>query len=146
MNDFYVFTISIECAQKIPQGMRNDLSKGGFNLTKWNSSGPEFLNSLEPKIRLHQDNALPQNHKVLGLPWKAALDCYVNECKLMLKNQITGNVTQRLLLKLAASLFDCLGFIARLTIRNQKALQAAWNPGSKWNTPILQDNIRISIS
>ena len=85
MDDLYISTNSLEGAQKIMQGMRNVLSKGGFNLTKWNSSSPEFLNSMEHKIRLHPDNALPQNQKVLGLPWNAALDCYVIESKLLQK-------------------------------------------------------------
>ena len=94
MDDLYISTNSLEGAQKILQGMRNVLSKGGFNLTKWNSNSPQFLNSVEAKIRLHPDNALPQKQKVLGLPWNAALDCYVIESKLLQKIQITGNITQ----------------------------------------------------
>ena len=122
--------------------MRTVLSKGGFNLTKWNSSSPEFLNSIEPKIRLHPDNARLQNQKVLGLPWNAALDCYVIESKLLQKIHIRGNVTQRVLLKFAASLFDPLGFIAPLTIR--LVLQATWNHGPKWDKPLLLDIIQDS--
>ena len=75
--------------------MRKIFSKGGFKLTKWNSSSPVFLNSKEPKLRLHPNNALLQNQEVLGLPWNAALDFYVNEGELLQKIQITGNVTQR---------------------------------------------------
>ena len=116
MDDLYVSTNSFEGAQKILQGMRNFLSKGSFNLNKWNSNSPEFLSSLEPKIKLHPKNALPQNQKVIGLPWNAALDCYVIESKLIQKIQIRGHVTQRALLKLVASLFNPLGFIAPLTI------------------------------
>ena len=142
MDDLYVSTNLLEDAQKILQGMRKVLSKGGFNLTKWNSSSPEFLNSIEPKIWLHPDNALPQYQKVLGLPWNAALDCYVIESKLLQKVQISGNVTQRVLLKLVASLFDPLGFIAPLTIRLRKVLQAAWNHGPKWDKLLLLDNIQ----
>ena len=142
MDDLYISTNSLEGAQKILQGIRNVHSKGGFNLTKWNSSSPEFLNSTEPKIRLHPDNALPQNQKVLGLPWNAALDCYVIESKLLQKIRITGNVTQRVLLKLAVSLFDPLGFIAPLKIRLRKVLQATWNHGPKWDKPLLLDKIQ----
>ena len=72
--------------EKNLQGVRNFLSKVGLKPTKWNSSSPEFLNSLESEIRLHPENALPPNQKVLGLPWNAALDCYVIERKLLQKN------------------------------------------------------------
>ena len=41
-----------------------------------------------------------------------------------------------------ASLFDPLGFIAPLTIRLRKVLQAAWNHGPKWDKPFLLDNIQ----
>ena len=43
MNDLHVSTNSLDGAQKIVQGMKNVLSKGRFNLTKWNSSSTEFL-------------------------------------------------------------------------------------------------------
>ena len=102
--DLYVSTNSLEGAQKILQGMRKIHSKGGFKLTKWNSSSPVFLNSIEPKIILHPNNALPQNQKVLGLLWNAALDFYVTESELLQKIQITGKVTRRVLFKLVASL------------------------------------------
>ena len=62
--------------------MRKVLSKGRFNLTKCNSSCPVSLSSLEPKMRLHPENALPQNQKVLDLTWDAALDCNVIQSKL----------------------------------------------------------------
>ena len=72
----------------------------------------------------------------------AALDCYVIESKLLQEIQISDNVTQRVLLKLVASLFDPLGFIEPLTIRLRKVLQAAWNHGPKWDKPLLLNNIQ----
>ena len=45
-------------------------------------------------------------------------------------------VTQRKLLRFVASIFDPLGFIAPLTIRVRKSLQAAWNHGPKWDKPL----------
>ena len=62
--------------------------KGGFNLTKWNSSSPDSLISIEPKLKLRPDNALAQSQKVLGLPWIAALDCYVIESKPLQKTRL----------------------------------------------------------
>ena len=117
--------------------MRNVLTKGCFNLTKWNSSSPEFLNSIEPKIRLHPDKTLPQNQKVLGLPWNAALDCYVIESKFLQKIQITGNVAQRVLLKLAASLFDAPGVHCASYNSSTKSFTSHLEPCSKMRqTPL----------
>ena len=42
-------------------------------------------------------------------------------------------VTLRKLLRFVASTFDPLGFIAPLTIRVRKSLQATWNHGPKWD-------------
>ena len=97
---------------------------------------------LGPAIRLHPMNTLPQKQEVFALPWNAALDCYVIENKLKQKIQITGNVTQRVLLKFVASSFDPLGFIAPLTVRLSKVLQAICNHDPKWDKPLLLDNIQ----
>ena len=111
--------------------MRANLSRGGFNLTKWNSNSSEFLETVEPGIRLDPSKVQPQIQKVLGLPWNPITDCYVIETKLLRKNKINEDITQRKLLRFVTSLFDPLGFIAPLTIRRRKDLQAAGNQGPK---------------
>ena len=45
-------------------------------------------------------------------------------------------VTLRKFLRFNASIFDPLGFMAQLTIRVRKSLQAAWNHGPKWDKPM----------
>ena len=65
IDDHFVLTNSLEIVQKILQVLRYVLSKGCFSLTKWISSSPELLNLLEPKIRLHSENAPPQHQKDL---------------------------------------------------------------------------------
>ena len=59
MDDLYVATDSIEKAQRILREMRATLSRRGFNLTKWNSNSSEFLETLEPGIRLHSSKIQP---------------------------------------------------------------------------------------
>ena len=54
MGDLYVATDSIEKAQRILHEARATLSRGGFNLTKWNSNFSEFVETVEPGIRLEQ--------------------------------------------------------------------------------------------
>ena len=79
MDDFSVATYSIEKAQRILREMRATLSRRGFNLAKWNSNSSEFLETLEPGIKLHSSKIQPQNQKVLGLPWNPITDCYMIE-------------------------------------------------------------------
>ena len=126
--------------------MRATLSRGGFNLTKWNSNSSDFLETLEPGIRLDPSNVQPKNQKVLGLPWNPITDFYMIETKLFRKINFNEDITQRKLLRFVASLFDPLGFIAPLTIRMRKVLQAAWNHGPKWDKPLLVQNFPDFVS
>ena len=146
MDDLYVATDSIGKAQRILREMRATLSRGGFNLTKWNSNSSEFLETVEPGIRLDQSKVQPQNQKVLGLPWNPITDCYMIETKLFRKINLIEDITQRKLLRFEASLFDPLGFIASLTIRLRKVLQAAWNQGPTWDKPPLVKNFPDFVS
>ena len=91
-------------------------------------------------------NVQPQNQKVLGLPWNPITDFYMIETKLFRKINFNEDITQRKLLRFVASLFDPLGFIAPLTIRLRKVLQAAWNHGPKWDKPLLVQNFPDFVS
>ena len=117
--------------------MRATLSRGGFNLTKWNSNSSEFLETVEPGIRLDTSKVQPQNQKALGLPWNPITDRSMIETMLFRKINLNEDITQRELLRFVASLFDPLGFIPSLTIPLRKVLQAAWNQGPKWDKPTL---------
>ena len=100
MDDLYVATDSVEKAQRILREMRATLSRGGFNLTKWNSNSSEFLETVDPGIRLDPSKVHPQNHKVLGLPWNPITDCHMIETKLFRKINLNEDITPRKLLRL----------------------------------------------
>ena len=115
---------------------------GGFNLTKWNSNSAAFLQqvSRDQLLLLNTNEASPQIQKVLGLPWNAKTDTYVIEKNFFKKFPLDNTmVTQRKLLRFystAPRFYSPLGFIAPLTIRVRKSLQAAWNHGPKWDKPL----------
>ena len=140
MDDLYYATDSIEKAQRILREMRATLTRGGFNLTKWNSNSSEFLETVEPGIRLDPSEIQPLNQKVPGLSWNPIDDCYMIETKLFRNIKLNEDITQRKLQRFVASLFDPLGFIAPLTIRRRKVLQTAWNQGPTWDKPLLVQN------
>ena len=54
MDDLYVATDSVEKAQRTLREMRSILSRGGFNLTKWNSINSEFFETVNSSIRFDQ--------------------------------------------------------------------------------------------
>ena len=113
MDDLYVATDatdSIEKAQRKLGEKRATLSRGGFNLSKWNSNSSEFLETVEPGIRLDPSSVQPQKQKALGLPWNPITDCYMIETELFRKIKLNEDITQRKLLRFVASLFDPLGF------------------------------------
>ena len=61
------------------------------------------------------------------------------------KFQPKKEITQRILLKFVASIFDPLGFAAHLTIRLRKILQSVWSQGPKWDKVIEPSSIPDSI-
>ena len=65
MNDLNVSTNSHKGVQKTLQGIKNCHSKGGFNLSKWNSSSTEILNLLELKSECIQTTLSLRTKKYL---------------------------------------------------------------------------------
>ena len=137
MDDLYISTDDVEKAVNIMSSTKACLSLRGFNLTKWNSNSAAFLQQVSRDQLLNTNEASPQIQKVLGLPWNAKPDTHVIEKKLFKKFPLDNTiVNQRKLLRFVASIFDPLGFIAPLTIRVRKSLQAAWNHGPKMGQTI----------
>ena len=136
-DDLYISTDDDEKAVNIMSSTKACLSLGCFNLTNWNSNSAAFLQQVSRDQLLNTNEASPQIQKVLGLPWNAKTDTHLIEKKLFKKFPLDNTmVTQRKLLRFVASIFDPLGFIAPLTIRVRKSLQAAWNHGPKWDKPL----------
>ena len=108
MDDLYISTDDVEKAVNIVSSTKACLSLGGFNLTKWNSNSAALLQQVSRDQLLNTNDASPQIQKV----------CCIQQ-----------------ILRFVASIFDPLGFMAPLTIRVRKSLQAAWNHGPKLDKP-----------
>ena len=132
MDDLFISTENVEKSLKIMSSTKACLSLGGFNLTKWKSNSAAFLQQVSRDQLLNTNEASPQIHKVLELPWNAKTDNYVIEKKLFKKCPLDNTmVTQRKLLWFVVPIFDPLVFIAPLTIPVRESMQAAWNHGPK---------------
>ena len=137
MDDLYISTDDVEKAVDIMSSTKACLSLWDFNFTKWNSNSAAFLQQVGRDQLFNTNQSSPQIQKLLKLPWNAKTDTYVIEKKLFKKFPMDKTmVTQRKLLRFVASIFDPIGFIAPLTIRVRKNLQATWHHGPKWNKPL----------
>ncbi|XP_070170890.1 uncharacterized protein [Polyergus mexicanus] len=92
---------------------------GGFPLAKWQSNHPELFQALpmdDATVEPHSDNT---QGKILGLTWQPHLDQFVFQSKASNRPVIT----KRTILSEVAQLFDLLGFLSPVIIREKTLLQ-----------------------
>ncbi|XP_067047620.1 uncharacterized protein [Acropora muricata] len=141
VDDFLGGADSTEKAREIYKNSKDIMSKGGFNLRKWNSNSEEvidMINSAEksretftPKsVDFTQDDesfaksmvgpAVNQDGKfvkVLGVNWNTKADEFLFNFTELVKFANTLPVTKRSLLKISAKVFDPLGFLSPYVIQ-----------------------------
>lgn len=120
---------SEEEAYNIQQELISLLNLGGFTLHKWASSNNSLLNNLLPNKNINFND--DSSHKVLGLEWSPKNDCFC------FKYSFIDTVnTKRSVLKLLASIFDPVGFIAPCTFIAKCILQDLWKLSIGWDDKI----------
>ncbi|XP_078374406.1 uncharacterized protein LOC144657946 [Oculina patagonica] len=144
VDDFLGGADSIKKAQEIYENSKEIMSKGGFNLRKWNSNSEEVLDIInskdkslascttktDPTAEFSQDDESyakstvgPADNqgdklvKVLGVNWNTKGDEFLFNFTELIKLANTLSVTKRSLLKISAKIFDPLGFLSPYVIR-----------------------------
>ena len=116
------------------------LKLGIFKLTKFISNTPHLLDEIEnndhfcqPKIIQVSDEEASSH--VLGLKWDHRKDTLV--VSQGTKCGESNKVTQRLVLRLVAKVFDPIGLVAPLTVTARLLLKDIWRlSGQNWNNTL----------
>ncbi|VDI00805.1 Hypothetical predicted protein, partial [Mytilus galloprovincialis] len=103
-------------------------ANAGFNLRSW-ASNSEMLQEFARKDSVVDNDKII---KVLGLKWNAEKDTITFAKKDALGNKNKA-VTKRDVLKQTSRIYDPLGILSPITVRNKMFLQELWKNGLDWD-------------
>ncbi|XP_073944637.1 uncharacterized protein [Choristoneura fumiferana] len=128
---------AIEAHEQLQQVM----SKCGFDLQKWSSNSPEFMNALQPEKR-EKSPTLDMNRKncikTLGIIWETDKD-NLKVTQKQIDHKSIEPVTKRTILSQIASLFDPLGWLAPAIIIAKMFMQKLWLAKLHWDEDLPED-------
>jgi len=165
LNRLYADDLSYGCetvdeALDIYRKAKDIMRKGGFNLRKWNSNNKDFLGQIMKSedqmvtqqlplggINVHEDDESYTKYavgnpsgggvsKVLGVNWDHEVDLFQLELSHVIKCSKNLPPTKRSLLRLAAMIFDPLGFISVFTINLKAFFQELCLNKLAWDEPL----------
>nr|XP_055033759.1 uncharacterized protein LOC129422083 [Misgurnus anguillicaudatus] len=125
-------------AKEIVDGLRQLLSKGGFEIRQWACNVPTVIQHLPPEARsANSERWLAQStadlqELTLGLRW----NCISDTLGYNLRSVETVEPTMRNIYKTLASQYDPLGFITPFTTRAKVIIQDLWKHNLGWDDPI----------
>ena len=137
VDDCLVSVETEEKAVKLSTELKNLLSRGGFNLTKWLSNRPRVLKFIPIEERVKQLKDLDLNHdalpvdRALGVSWDVERDCF--GYKLSYKDK---PLTRRGLLSIVSSIYDPLGYANPFIMRARLLLQELTRLKLGWDEPV----------
>ncbi|XP_022102055.1 uncharacterized protein LOC110985381 [Acanthaster planci] len=129
MRNFYVDDCLVSLATeveaiRVSRELRELLSRGGFQLTKWLSNSPQVLESTPQEDRAVGVRGLDLNHealpteRALGMQWDVETDCFGYKV-----SQREKPLTRRGLLSIVSSIYDPHGFASPFTLLAKKIVQ-----------------------
>ena len=138
-DDFLRSFTSVSEAQQFVDGLQTHLRSAGMELAKWKTSSRELADHLqrrgvpEAAVNLETGKLL----KILGISWHPAEDTFHFALEHVIEQARSGNIgTKRLTLKLVASIYDPLGWLAPYLIRGKLCLRALWAEDLQWDDPL----------
>ena len=133
---------AIETYQKV----RDNLIKGGFNLTKWITSDDEVKSQIPETDRstkvVKTFEAEPQSSSILGLNWNLDTDSLI-VCR-ETEQEVPAQITQRIVLSFVSAVFDPLGICSPFTIRMRFLLKSIWAAmGQAWDKELSAEHSKL---
>lgn len=83
-----------------------------------------------------EDKSQLEQPKLLGIMWNTSSDNFTIKCNI----QILRKITKRSLLHANASIYDPLGWLAPLMIRNKVFLQSLWKKDYSWDEELIEED------
>ena len=141
VDDFLAGARNCEEAIKLVKNMREIMEMGGFNLTKWQSTSAQVMESIpnncRGKVGCEQQSFGGEN-VVLGIKWSLETDEFYFDSGTL---ELNKPVTKRGLLAVTNSVYDPLGFLAPAILEARVIYRSACRERSDWDEP-LSDLIR----
>ncbi|XP_074115116.1 uncharacterized protein LOC141537834 [Cotesia typhae] len=130
---------TIELLNEIAQQLNNMCASACLPLDKWKSNSQEFIipsaSELKDESTVHIfDDSLS---KVLGISWSSSQDQFTFQGTI----SETNSITKRTILSEVAQLFDPLGLISPVVIREKILLQQLWLEKLDWDDQLCPDTI-----
>ncbi|XP_028418032.1 uncharacterized protein LOC114542779 [Dendronephthya gigantea] len=130
-----------EEAIKLSKELRELLSLGGFNLTKWLSNSRRVIESLPEAERAAQVKDLDFDkvpiERALGVRWNVSSDTF--GFAIVIKDR---PATKRGILSIVSSIYDPLGFVAPYILSAKLILQELCRLKLDWDDKIPDENLK----
>ncbi|KAM8714852.1 hypothetical protein ACLKA7_001255 [Drosophila subpalustris] len=125
------------CGHNTAEGLLKEevteiLGKGKFQLAKWHSNHPDFVDDNTIKDLNLMDDSVTS---ALGLSWNQREDVLLFAFR---PKRSFNEVTKRTILSLASSLFDPLGLVAPVIVTAKIILQELWILKLHWDESVPQ--------
>jgi len=143
VDDVITGTSTTELAKQLARELQTIASSAGLSMLKWSSNNEDVLSSISPEQR-EVDSTLSFDDsptlKALGVQWHPQTDSFsFSFTDIPLGPD--AKVTKKILLSEIAKVFDPLGFLSPVIIREKILLQELWKAELQWNDD-LPDQIR----
>ncbi|CAH8428700.1 unnamed protein product [Schistosoma turkestanicum] len=142
VDDCLISTPNTETSYRVATQLKDMLSKGGFNLTKWITNDstlaqllPEF-NCIGPCVHIgHGDHT---TCRALGISWNISDDTFR-----FYVGRVNEPVTRRNVLSFVASIFDPMGYLAPVILPAKLILQKLCKMKFSWDDLIVGEELKV---
>ena len=146
MDDFLKSVKTPQEVIEIYQKVKEALSKGGFEVTKWITSDEEVRSQNPEADRstkvVKTFGAEPQSSSKLGLNWNVDTDSII-VCR-GTEQEVPARITQRIVLSFVSAVFDTLGICSPFTIRMRFLLKTIWAAmGQAWDKELSAEHSKL---
>ncbi|XP_073956539.1 uncharacterized protein [Choristoneura fumiferana] len=141
MDDFIHSVPSPDEALQLYDQLVKMFASGGFNLTKFISNSPQFLQNIPVESRASKNLNFDSESetKLVGLRWDPVTDCFTFKVDV----SENGKCTKRFILSKTAALYDPLGLLAPLTAYMKLLVQECWKRDLSWDDDTPSDIQKI---